>query len=319
MVPPFSGGQNPLSVYWVRGFWLSDKLVVTKGKKLSNIQLVAPNIHAEDATGMCLRFTQRVFQNKNPYYYNSAWIAWLNAVHKRYGPLPEDIAVPVYFEHWGTYGSPPTYDNWGHIAVRFPGGGVLSSPASGYGQQWFPNIESVERTFNARYVGWAYDVGGLMVADVASTPAPAPAPKPVNKGDNVKIFAGKSERKTQQQIGDKETYVTFLDDHGDSKWGDRTLMRGQATIVASFITVEMEGEPGTRVALKLIRETGAGANVYTYKTERVVIDEFGKAVAQFGLATSLSAGQLVRVKAQAQKGKRVKVTGFSWDGSRAEK
>lgn len=142
---------------------------------MANIQLVTPNLRASDGAGWCLRFTQRVYQNLNPYYYNSAWDAWLNAAHKGVGNLPTDVSVPVYFSHWGTYGG--KYANWGHIVAWVPGKGYLSSPTHGEGGQWFPNIGAVERAFNAKYVGWAYDVGGLMVAKIATT-KPTPPTKP---------------------------------------------------------------------------------------------------------------------------------------------
>lgn len=158
-------------------------------------QWVVPNTNATDATGACLRFVQRVFQNQNPQYYRSAWVAWVKAVHKSYERnIPTDVAVPVYFSHWGRYNdglgqygdnpADPYYGNWGHVVVWVPGRGYLSSPADGYGQQWFPTIEAVERAFNARYVGWALDVGGLNTAWPRGlpypgvTPAPAPKPKP---------------------------------------------------------------------------------------------------------------------------------------------
>ena len=150
---------------------------------MANKQLVAPNLRASDGAGWCLRFTQRVYQNRNPHFYASAWDAWLNPRHRGSGGIPSDVSVPVYFSHWGTYGG--KYANWGHIVAWVPGKGYLSSPTHGEGGQWFPNIGAVERAFNAKYVGWAYDVGGLKVAEPASKPAakpkPTPAPKPTPK------------------------------------------------------------------------------------------------------------------------------------------
>lgn len=278
---------------------------------MSYTQSVAPNLEAIDGTGMCLRFVQRVYQNKNPYYYASAASAWQNAVHKRFDRKLPSVSVPVYFDHYGTYGSPPTYGNWGHIVAWVPwafngAGGFLSSPTTWAGRQWFSSIEAIERAFNASYVGWALDVGGLTVA----TTKPVP-----DTEENVNIFGGKSERSKPQVIGDKETYVTFLDDHGDSKWGDKTIARGPGKLIASNVTVLLEGDPGTRVALAIIRETGAGKNRYRYKRERVTIDTFGQAVAQLSLSASLEKEQLVRVLAQAQSGKTVTVREFMWDGA----
>lgn len=153
---------------------------------MANIQLVQPNTNATDATGMCLRFTQRVYQNLNPIYYNSAWDAWNGAQFKGQGNVPTDISVPVYFSHYGTYGNPPTYANWGHVVAWIPGRGYLSSPAGGYGQQWFDSVEQIAWTFNAKYAGWAYDVGGLLVAKTTSDPNPSPAPQPtLDEGDDI--------------------------------------------------------------------------------------------------------------------------------------
>lgn len=296
---------------------------------MSYLQTVAPNLAATDLAGACLRFVQRVFHNLNPDYHRSAWIAWQHAIHKSYDRnFPDDVAVPVFFSHWGTYDdgrgqygpdpARPYWGNWGHVVSRVPGKGYLSSPTYGEGSQWFPSIEAVERAFNAEFAGWALDVGGLNVAWPATPPAtttePEPEPEPEWE-DTVKTFAGRSDRTKPQIIGDKETPVTFLDSHGESKWGDRTLMRGPGTVVSSYITVTLEGSPGTRIALRLVRETGEGENVYEYKPARAVIDSYGRAVVMLGLATELRTGQLVRLKAQAQKGQKVTVVGFTWDGT----
>lgn len=144
---------------------------------MANVQKVAPNTNAQDGAGWCLRFTQTVFRNVQHAYLNSAWDAWASAQHPRTGRPPTDVVVPIYFEHWGTYGNPPTYKNWGHIAAHFPNGAVLSSPASGYGQQWFSSIEEMARAIPSKYVGWSYDLVGGMVADVAPAPPEPEQPK----------------------------------------------------------------------------------------------------------------------------------------------
>lgn len=285
---------------------------------MANVQLVSPNIHAEDATGMCLRFTQRVYWDRNPYFYASAWEAWVNAKHKRYGALPEDVAVPVYFEHWGTYGSPPQYANWGHIAVRFPGGGVLSSPAYGYGQQWFPSIAAVEQAFNARYVGWAYDVGGLMVADVApgkpNTPPKTPTTKP-NWEDTLKAFSGKNLRKTKQTIkGGAPAYVTFRDSHDAHKLGDRTIARGPGYIVGLTVNVTVSGPKDARFATELVKETGANKQRVRLANPRFTIDSYGREGFQIAWSGYLGKGELIRLLIHPEKGKNLKVEDFYWSG-----
>lgn len=140
-------------------------------------QLVAPNPATQDGAGWCLRFAQSVFGA--PARYNSAWDAW-NATQYKHADwdMPEQgIAHPVWFSHWGTYGDPPRYDNWGHVAVRMEDGRILSSPGSGYGQQWFNSIGEIERYFNAQYVGWSEDLNGLRIIDYT-------APQPTITGDD---------------------------------------------------------------------------------------------------------------------------------------
>lgn len=139
-------------------------------------QLVDPNTWAQDNAGWCLRFTQRVYRNLNPYYYDTALVAWQNTKHRSKGrDFPPGCAVPVWFDHWAEYGG--VYKNWGHVAVRFPNGAVLSSPGYGYGQQWFNNIEEVVSYFGGGYLGWSQDIGGLLVAQYEADPAP-PVPEP---------------------------------------------------------------------------------------------------------------------------------------------
>ena len=290
---------------------------------MASMQLVAPNLSARDVTGACLRFVQRVYQNRNTYYYRSAWIAWLNAEHKSTGRAMPDVSVPVYFKHFGTYNdglgqygddpARPYYGNWGHIVSWVPGKGFLSSPATGEGQDWYTTIEAVERAFNATYAGWALDVGGLTVA-TTTTSSTSSTTATAGKKVTMKSFAGRVSRTKPQVITEKEAHVTFLDKHSDSKWGDRTIARGPGLVVAANITVVFEGDPGTRIALRLIRETASGVNVYEYKLQRVTIDTYGRAVATFAVSCDLAKGQLIRVMAKAQKGKKVTVVDFRWDG-----
>lgn len=142
-------------------------------------QLVAPDLNVQDGAGWCLRFTQSVWGA--PVRYNSAWDAW-NATQFKHGTgeaLPEDASCVVWFSHYGTYGDPPTYDNWGHVVTWVPGRGFLSSPGQGYGQQWFNSTTEIERYFRAGYVGWSEDINGLRVIEPGSTPTPHGKKKPL--------------------------------------------------------------------------------------------------------------------------------------------
>lgn len=131
-------------------------------------QLIKADTSITDATGMCLQFARRVFDV--PAWKPSAWEQW-EAVETRHRTqkMPAKVAVPVWFSHYGTYGSPPTYKNWGHVVVHVPGRGFLSSPTSGFGQEWFPTIQAVERAFNSKFVGWSEDIGGVPVVEKIRT------------------------------------------------------------------------------------------------------------------------------------------------------
>lgn len=128
-------------------------------------QLVAPNTNVQDEAGYCLRFTTSVFGA--PRYNPTAWSAWLETKfkHGTNETFPE-VAVPVWFEHWGDYDGSGQQKNWGHVVTRIPSRGYLSSPGSGYGQLWLDSLGAVERYFNCKYVGWSEDINGLRVAEV---------------------------------------------------------------------------------------------------------------------------------------------------------
>lgn len=127
--------------------------------------LVAPRKNTTDYPGWCLRFAQSFFGA--PARYASAWEAWGQQKY-RHGPevpLP-NVPVLVWFEHWGNYGSPPTYGNWGHVAIHVPGDAVYTSPLGGSarGQGRYASIADMARHINVRYVGWSEDINGLRVA-----------------------------------------------------------------------------------------------------------------------------------------------------------
>jgi hypothetical protein len=135
-------------------------------------QLVTPNTSATDGAGWCLRFTQKVWGA--PARYNSAWDAWeaTQLKHSTSENIPTDVGVVVWFSHYGTYGSPAYYANWGHVVSWIPGRGYLSSPTNGVGQKWLGSIQEVERAYNSKYVGWSEDINGLRVAKIDENPNP---------------------------------------------------------------------------------------------------------------------------------------------------
>ena len=131
---------------------------------------------AQDYAGYCLRFQQRVFPGSPVTYYPTARSAWDNSGFQ-HAEMPDGSAiVPITYSWVGTING--IYQDWGHAAVFFPGRGVLSSPGSGYGQQWFPSIENLAQRWGLTYLGWTEDVGGYRVVDYVDAPTPAPAPSP---------------------------------------------------------------------------------------------------------------------------------------------
>lgn len=138
-------------------------------------QVKQPRLTTNDGSGWCLRFAQSVFGA--PVMHESAWIAWRNAQGRHASRQhPKNVAVVVWFEHWGVYGSPARWDNWGHVAVWVPGRGYLSSPVtfnSSWGQEWFPTLDALERALPGKYVGWSEGINGMRVIQ----PTPKPKPK----------------------------------------------------------------------------------------------------------------------------------------------
>lgn len=126
-------------------------------------QLVAPRKGTQDGAGWCLRYAQSFFGA--PVKHPSAWAAWNATVHK-HGPnvpVPGGVAVLLWFSHYGTYGSPPTYGNWGHVAIHVSGDAIYTSPGSGWGFERWGTIAQIEQRFNCKYVGWSEDINGLRV------------------------------------------------------------------------------------------------------------------------------------------------------------
>jgi len=96
--------------------------------------------------------------------------------------MPNAVCV-LWFDHWGTYGSPPYYDNFGHVVVYVPGRGFASSSPNwweannsntGGGIYWYPTIAAVENAFNARFRFWTEDINTKRVCKPVAAAPPAP-------------------------------------------------------------------------------------------------------------------------------------------------
>lgn len=125
------------------------------------IQLIFPNLDVKTNAGWCLWLVQESFGV--PHFYRSAWEAWQATAFKHADRNLPNASVPVWFEHWGAYGVPPKYDNWGHVVDWVPGKGFLSSPGIGFGSEWLPTIAAVEARFRCKFVGWSEDISGIRV------------------------------------------------------------------------------------------------------------------------------------------------------------
>lgn len=151
--------------------------------------LVPPRLGTEDDPGMCLRFSQSFFGA--PVRYRSAWEAWQNQTYRHpvTDPLP-NVPVLLWYSHWGTYGDPLSYENWGHVTPYVPGDAIYSSPDNpwaGWSQSRFSTIAEVERAFNCKYVGWSEDINGLRVAENLGAP-PTPPSDQETKRKNKSMF-----------------------------------------------------------------------------------------------------------------------------------
>lgn len=124
--------------------------------------LVTPNLNVSEAAGNCLIFTRKVFGA--PAGIPSARESWDATQYKHRDFNFPNVAVPVYFDHVGTYGNPPVRKNWGHVVAYIPGRGYFSSPNRGAGGVWYQSIGEVEKAFNANYLGWTEDINGKRVA-----------------------------------------------------------------------------------------------------------------------------------------------------------
>lgn len=144
------------------------------------VQKVEANLGAQDYAGFCLRFQQYAFPGSPVTYYPTARSAWDNSGFQHAEYPSNDAAVPISYSWVGTING--VTQDWGHAAIYVPGRGVLSSPGSGYGQQWFSSIDDLARRWGLTYLGWTEDVGGFRVVDWVDSPAPAPAPTPAPSG-----------------------------------------------------------------------------------------------------------------------------------------
>lgn len=276
-------------------------------------QLVKPNLKVTADAGLCLQFARKVYGA--PAIYPSAWEAWKKAPGRHSGKHPSNVSVPVWFSHYGTYGKPPRYANWGHVVAYVPGKGYLSSPGSGHGQRWFKTIAEIERYFNCKYVGWSEGINGVRVVKTA-TPASNDRSKPVAY---VSGWKSASNTKSLQKIVEGRTFLHINESHGVSitkSIKNTKLITGRVLITGS---IHLTGTPGTKFTFGATRGTyskAAGWKEYGFlESIRGEIDETGQAKLSLTISNSLPKGQRLRFYVHPDTDSEpMLVQRFSWKG-----
>lgn len=124
---------------------------------MSWVQVKSPNLNVRTSLGMCLQYVQDAF--------GSGWAGsyalqgWRDIVKKKHldRNIPAGVYVPIWFEgYWDGY-------NYGHVAI-YKDGIVWSSPYTNKSSHdQLGNIETVERVYGMKYIGWSEDIGGTTV------------------------------------------------------------------------------------------------------------------------------------------------------------
>lgn len=293
--------------------------------------MVRPNFNVEADAGACLIQAQNVVGAPGGPY--SATQAGNGTQYQHYDRnFPTDAIAVVWFWHWGTYWNYIerrwTTEDYGHVVITSPDAfgigqrGFYSSPPNGYGGAWYRTIEEVEATFNSEYRMWTEDLNGVRVCEPigGSAPSiPSTGGKPKEWYEMLKPFNIKSARTKDQVItgNGERAYVTYRNEWA-ADLSDRTLVRGPGHVVGSHFNIGGKADPGTRVVFELVKETGNNkGRVRIAGPVRATADTFGAIGVQIGYSGLLAKGELVRLLVQVQKGKKLTVTEFYWNGETA--
>lgn len=157
-----------------------------------------------------------------------------------------NVAVPVWFWHYGTYGG--VSGEYGHVVLWVPGRGFLSSPSYSKWSngrevpwsQWFSSIEEIERTFLAKFRFWSLDINTLQVA--RETPANPSRKKPMYYSNWLK------DGYRQEIKGDNKFYYLHT-----NRSKHVTSISGQA-LVSGETSVRVVGPPGANVWHSAVRD-----------------------------------------------------------------
>ena len=121
-----------------------------------------------DWLGSCLWYVRTAFGCA--WSGSSALEGWGLAKYKHADRnIPTGVYVPIWFNHYGTYGG--VYKNWGHVAI-YKDGKIWSSPLTHKPTaDVFTSIATVESKFKATYIGWSEDLNNVRVAQEVNTMA----------------------------------------------------------------------------------------------------------------------------------------------------
>lgn len=125
-------------------------------------QLIQPNLNVSVPAYYCLSYSNKVFGIQDGAYYCAA-DAWNGAKFKHYDQPPTDVAVPVWFQWYGTVDGETR--EWGHTAVSVPGKGVYTSPFTGVGSLRYNNVQELAQAWGTPYLGWSEDISNVRVVE----------------------------------------------------------------------------------------------------------------------------------------------------------
>lgn len=135
---------------------------------MNYIQVTYPNLSTTDYPGACGRFVFNAFGAKNGWGFNTATEAWNGQANKHVcEEPPRGVAVPIWFEWWGTVNN--EYKNWGHVAISLPDGRVLTSPVNPKPntprQDILLSIKDMMAALGGKisYLGWTESMDGTTV------------------------------------------------------------------------------------------------------------------------------------------------------------
>lgn len=263
------------------------------GRTVTLVQVVRPRLDLKVAPGWCLKFVQDSFGA--PVMHATATIAANATRYRNTSRVMPNVAVPVWFWHYGTYGG--VSGEYGHVVIWVPGRGFLSSPVSGFGSLWLSSIEAVERTFLAKYRFWSQDVNTLRIAE----PEPVKELDPMPKNTRI-TYRPKSGR----EIGNSWKYLTINDR------GDVTVLgggdNGRHAIV--FCNVEVSGELDLRAVVEKTSLDGK-------KVDKTLLNYYSRVngLGTYSIPLDIPNGYRLRFQAKSTSKSPVKVVqvGYSVD------